>query len=107
MALDVGVLKPTSNEITLDRIRKGMSPDYQSRIPEATKAGVQATMKALMGYRPARNQFIDALVNRIGLTYAQSVSWSNPLAEFKRGMLGFGDTIEEIQLGLIKAKTYD
>jgi len=107
MALDVGVLKPTSNDITLDRIRKRASPDYQARIPEATKAGVQATMKALMNYRPARNEFIDALVNRIGLTYSQSVSWSNPLAEFKRGMLSYGDTIEEIQLGLIKAKTYD
>jgi len=107
MALDVGVLKPTSNDITLDRIRKKASPDYQARIPEATKAGVQATMKALMNYRPARNEFIDSLVNRIGLVYAQNVSWANPLAEFKRGMLEFGDTIEEIQMGLIKAKTYD
>jgi hypothetical protein len=104
---NVGVLKPTPNDITLDRLRKKASPDYQARIPEATKAGVQATMKALMNYRPARNEFIDALVNRIGLTYAQSVSWTNPLAEFKRGMLSYGDTIEEIQLGLIKAKTYD
>src|SRR6478752_5070501 len=105
MSLDVGVLKPTSNEITLDRIRKKASPDYQARIPEATKAGVQATMKALMNYRPARNEFIDSLVNRIGLVYAQNVSWANPLSEFKRGMLEFGDTIEEIQMGLIKAKT--
>lgn len=107
MALDVGVLKPTSNEITLDRIRKRASPDYQARIPEATQAGVQAAMRALMDYRPARNEFIDALVNRIGLVYAKNTSWSNPLAEFKRGMLSYGDTIEEIQMGLIKAKTYD
>jgi len=63
-------------------------------------------MNALMKYRPLRNQFIDALVNRIGLTIAQNNSWSNPLAEFKRGMLPFGDTIEEYHVGLIKAKTY-
>ena len=107
MAVEVKTLKPTSNEVTLDRIRNRMSTDYQARIPSATKAGVQATMKSLMEYRPLRNQFIDALVNRIGLVVARNNSWSNPLAEFKSGMLSFGDTIEEYHMGLIKAKTYD
>lgn len=107
MAVSAPTLKPTANEITLDRIRNRASSDYQARIPAATKAGVQATMKALMDYRPARNEFIDALVNRIGLVIAKSNSWSNPWAEFKSGMLPFGDTIEEYHMGLIKAKTYD
>jgi len=107
MAVEVKTLKPTSNEITLDRIRSKASPDYQARIPAATQAGVHATMQKLMEYRPARNEFIDALVNRIGLVIARSNSWSNPLAEFKSGMLSFGDTIEEYHMGLIKAKTYD
>jgi IPT/TIG domain. len=107
MAVEVQSLKPTSNEITLDRIRNRASPDYRARIPAATQAGVQATMKALMEYRPSRNEFIDALVNRIGLVIAQNMSWSNPLAEFKRGILPFGDTIEEYHMGLIKARTYD
>lgn len=107
MAVEVKTLKPTSNATTLDRIRNKNSPDYQARIPEATKAGVQAAMQEIMNYRPARNEFIDALVNRIGLVIAQNNSWSNPLSEFKRGMLPFGDTIEEYHTGLIKAKTYD
>src|SRR5688500_512340 len=107
MAVEVKSLKPTSNEITLDRIRNKASSDYQARIPAATKAGVQATMKALMDYRPMRNEFIDALVNRIGLVVARNNSWSNPLAEFKSGMLSFGDTIEEYHMGLVKARTYD
>lgn len=107
MAVETFVLKPTSNEITLDRIRRNASPAYQARIPEATQVGVQATMQKLMEYRPLRNEFIDALVNRIGLTIAQNNSWSNPLAEFKRGMLPFGDTIEEYHVGLIKAKSYN
>lgn len=107
MAVETFVLKPTSNELTLDRIRKNASPAYQARIPEATQAGVQATMQKLMEYRPLRNEFIDALVNRIGLTIAQNNSWSNPLAEFKRGMMGYGDTIEEYHVGLIKAKSYN
>jgi hypothetical protein len=105
--LDVRTLKPTSNEILLDRIRDDASPAYQARIPEATQAGVQATMKAIQTYRPQQNEFIDALVNKIALTIIQSTSWTNPLAEFKRGLLTGGDTIEEIMVGLVKAKTYD
>jgi len=105
--LDVRTLKPTSNEILLDRIRDDASPAYQARIPEATQAGVQATMKAIQTYRPQQNEFIDALVNKIALTIIQSTSWTNPLSEFKRGLLTGGDTIEEIMVGLVKAKTYD
>jgi hypothetical protein len=105
--LEVKTLKPTANEILLDRIRDDASPDYVARIPSATQAGVQATMKALQTYRPQQNEFIDALVNKIALTIIRGTSWTNPLAEFKRGILTGGDTIEEIQVGLIKAKTYD
>lgn len=107
MTVAVRTLKPTTNEILLDRIRDDASPAYQARIPEATKAGVQNTLKALQTYRPNQNEFIDALVNKIALTIIQGTSWTNPLAEFKRGLLTGGDTIEEIQVGLIKAKTYD
>lgn len=105
--LDVKTFKPTSNELLLDAIRDDASPDYQARIPEATKAGIQATMKALQTYRPQQNEFIDALVNKVALTIMRSTSWTNPFGEFKRGMLTGGDTIEEIMVGLIKAKTYD
>lgn len=105
--LEVKTLKPTANEVLLDKIRNDASPDYQARIPSATQAGVQATMKSLQTYRPQMNEFIDALVNKIALTIIRGTSWTNPLAEFKRGLLTGGDTIEEIMVGLIKAKTYD
>lgn len=99
-------LKDTSNVALFNAIRNDASPDYQRRIPEATKAGISDTIENLHKYRPMRNEFIDALVNRIGLVIAQNMTWTNPLAEFKRGMLSFGDTIEEIQLGLLQAHTY-
>lgn len=105
--LDVKTLKPTANEQLLDAIRNDSSPDYIARIPSATQAGVQAVLSALQTYRPQQNEFIDALVNKIALSIIRSTSWSNPLSEFKRGLLTGGDTIEEIMVGLIKAKTYD
>ena len=107
MALDVKTLKPTSNEILLDKIRDDASPDYQARIPAATQAGVQAVLKALQTYRPQQNEFIDAMVNKIALQVIRSTSWTNPLAFAKRGLITGGDTVEEIMVGLVKAKTYD
>jgi hypothetical protein len=58
-------------------------------------------------FAPTRNEFIDALVNRIGLTIIKGNLWTNPLAKFKRGLLEYGDTIEEVNIGLLEAKTYD
>lgn len=97
---------PHDNTDIYNSIRKNASIDYQRRVPDATKANVQSLLLNVMNYRPTQNEFIDALVNRIGLEIYKSVIWTNPLAKFKRGMLNFGDTIEEINVGLLKAKLY-
>jgi len=107
MAIEIMQLQDDTNIAILNAIRSEGSTDYQRRIPEATKANVQGMMKTLHQHRPAYNEFLDALVNRIGTVFARNISWTNPLAEFKRGLLEFGDTIEEIQVGLLKAHTYD
>lgn len=106
---DATPLKSTDNAAILDAIRNDASLDYQQRIPAATQAGIQDTVKNLTDAHNRRwlNEFMDALVNRIGLVIARNNSWTNPLAEFKRGMLSFGSTIEEIQVGLLEAHTYD
>ena len=107
VTLEVKTLKPTANEILLDKIRDDASPDYQARIPAATQAGVQAVLKALQDYRPQMNEFIDAMVNKIALQVIRGTSWTNPLAFAKKGLISGGDTVEEIMVGLVKAKTYD
>lgn len=106
---DIATLRPDlPNAAVLDAIRNSSSTDYQNRIPAADKAGIAATIDALMSpeNRRWRNEFVDSLVNRIGMTIARGKSWSNPLAAFKRGMLSYGNTIEEIQVGLLKAHNY-
>jgi hypothetical protein len=97
----------TSNADILNAIRNVSSLDYQRRIPAATKANVDDVVHNLLTYRPMMNEFVDALVNRIGLEIFKYNSWTNPLAKFKRGMLNFGDTIEEVIVGLLEAKVYD
>lgn len=107
MAFDVRPLKQFSNETLLDAIRSTQNDEYQARIPAATKAGIQGTLRSLEEYRPQWNQFQDALINQIGLVIAHNKSWTNPLAPFKKGLLTGGDTIEEYMVGLVKAKNYD
>lgn len=102
-------LKDMNNADVLNKIRQRSSLSYQERIPEATKANMKQTMDRLWDGSnwPQRNEFIDALVNRIGLVIVRNNSWDNKFKEFKRGMLTAGDTIEEIQVGLLKARAYD
>lgn len=95
------------NVAILNAIRHDASTDFQRRVPLATAATVKETLFNMANYAPDRNEFIHALVNKIGMNIYRSNSWQNPLSEFKIGELQFGDTIEEVLVGLIKAKTYD
>jgi hypothetical protein len=110
MTLDTGRLATdTPNAAILDAVRGVASTDYQRRIPSADVAGVRNTIENLTKpeNRQWFNEFIDVLVNRIGMTIYRSNSWTNPLAPFKRGMLEYGNTIEEVQVGLLQAHRYD
>lgn len=107
MPTDVRPLKPSSNIEIMNRIRAASNLDYQRRVPEATKANIQSTLYALQTNRPLMNEFIDSLVNRVGQVVIRNKSWTNPFSEFKTGLLRMGDTIEEIQVGLLEAHNYD
>src|SRR5699024_9072987 len=98
--------KPVHNADILTAIRNSASGDYYNRIPAATQADISETVNALANNPPQRNEFLNALINRIGLVLIRDQNWNNPLAKFKRGMLEWGDTIEEIQTGLVDAYVY-
>lgn len=99
-------LKDTSNVASLNLIRSNASLEYQNRIPKATQANIQTTIRSIMNYTPTKNEFVASLVNVIGSVVARDITWNNPLAVFKQGLMEFGDTIEEIQVGLLEAHTY-
>jgi len=99
--------KPSTNAVLMNALRSGMSPDYKSRIPNVTKANIQASIETLMTVPVLRNEFIDAMVNKIGLTIFKSKIWKNPLQTFKIDPLAWGAVIEEVQVGLLESKVYD
>lgn len=97
----------TSNEEIIRAIRHDASSQYQRYIPDAIKGDVSETLKQLNNYKPLMNEFVEAIVNKIGLTIARNNSWSNPLARYKKGLVENGDTVEELQVGLLETYAYD
>lgn len=98
----------TSNGVDiLNAIRNSASSTYQERIPEATQDNIRQIGNAMMQYESTQNEFLDALVNRIGRVLITSKSYSNPLRRFKKGVLEFGETVEEVFVNVAKAVQYD
>lgn len=107
MAIEAPVLRDSSNTGILQAIRAQMSPLYQSRIPDASKASQQDTFMALTNYKAHKNEFLECLVNQIGMHIARQKLWNNPMAFFKTDALIYGDTIEETYVDYIKARVND
>jgi hypothetical protein len=103
---NLGTIRDFDNYEMLARIKNKASLDYKNRIPDTTKGNLAQTLEALTRFPQHWNEFTDALVNRIGTYYTRDISWKNPLAAFKRGMLTNGDSIEEVQTGLINSYEY-
>lgn len=99
--------KGTKTADILNKIRYEATPEYRRNIPEATQADLKASAKALHNYAPGWNEFVNAIINKVGLTIQKSNNWTNPLGIFKRGMLDFGESIEEINVGLTQAYVYE
>lgn len=101
--------KRPNNAAILASIHQKASNTFQSRVPAPTKASIQATMEHLLDgkNRPDWNEFVDALLNQIGLVVFKVQQFKNPLNKFVNGELTQGDTIEEIAYGLAQAYVYD
>jgi hypothetical protein len=95
------------NITTMNTVWENASTDYQTRIPLATRDNMTAVGNAILNYTVAKNEFIDALVNRISLVLVSSKMAKNKLAMFKKGMLEYGADIEEIFTSMAQAQHFD
>lgn len=101
----------TLNASTIDilnTIRDNASAEYQSMVPEVAKStDIPKVGEVLVGYPAMANQFLNALLNRIALVRVSSMTFNNPYSRLKKGYLDFGETIENIFTGIIKALPFD
>lgn len=91
----------------LNAIRAAASPAYQERVPQATKDNLQAVGNPILTYSATMNEFLNLLVNRIGLVIVHNRELRNPLAILKQGEMPLGMDIEEIAANPAKAETYN
>ena len=93
----------------LNAIRNSASANYRNYVPVAnpSQANVREIGAVIMQYTALQNEFLTALVNRIGLVMITSKMFSNPIAMFKKGMLEFGESIEEIFVNIAKPFQFD
>ena len=91
----------------LNIIRQNASHAYQDAVPEISDVSdIPAVGQAIVGNPTRSNEFINALVNRIGLVLAESAIFNNPYEMLKKGYLEYGESVEEIFIGLAKVLPY-
>lgn len=93
----------------LNAIRNSASTNYRDFVPTATNTpeSIRRIGEIIMQYTPLQNEFLNALVNRIARVIITSKMYTNPLSMFKKGLIDFGETIEEIFVNIANPHQYD
>lgn len=105
--------KPTNTILSensyaiLNTIRNQIGGEFRAATPlvedsESLKAyGLYVT-----GAGDARNSFMNSLINRIAQVMCLVRSYQNTLKKFKKGLLGPGEMIENVWVGLVMPESY-
>jgi len=90
-------------------IRANSSEVFMNTVPSATKDNVQQIKNILFNdsYQPMLNEFVNNLINRIGLTIIRNKSYNNPLSIFKKGSVPLGTDIQDIYENPAQAEQYE
>lgn len=93
----------------LNVIRNNATQNYKDYVPKATADAdsIREIGAVIMDYPSLQNEFLSALVNRIGRVLITSKMYANPWTMFKKGLLEFGETIEEIFVNIAKPFQFD
>lgn len=91
----------------VNAIRNSSSEQFANYVPLASLDNVAEVGAGILINQTIQNEFITALVDRIGLVVVKRASLRNPLAKFKKGAMPMGRTVEEIFTDITKAKQYN
>lgn len=106
---------PTTTNLTrssvdiLNAIRNNSTAYYRDYVPVANNSSdsLREIGNVIMNYPALQNEFLSALVNRIGRVLITSKMYKNPWAVFKKGEMLYGETIEEIFVNIAKPFEFD
>ena len=92
----------------LNAIRNNASNEYRDYVPPITDVSQLKQIGNIIMDMPAlQNQFLSALVNRIGRVILSTRMYENPWSRFKKGMLDYGETVEEIFTNIAKPYQFE
>ena len=105
---EVKAITATSVDV-LNAIRNSASNNYRDYVPYATPdaESIKGIGNIIMQYPALQNEFLSALVNRIGRVIITSRMYSNPWSMFKKGLMELGETVEEIFVNIAKPFQFD
>lgn len=110
MATKPKVVTLTNSSVDiLNAIRNNATQNYRDYVPKATPDAdsIRQIGAIIMDYPALQNEFLSALVNRIGRVLITSKMYDNPWAFFKKGLLEFGESVEEIFVNIAKPFQFD
>lgn len=110
MATTPKVVTLTNSSVDiLNAIRNNATQNYRDYVPKATPDAdsIRQIGAIIMDYPALQNEFLSALVNRIGRVLITSKMYDNPWSFFKKGLLEFGETVEEIFVNIAKPFQFD
>lgn len=101
-----------SSRVTTRAVKVGdMIPDGNGGHRAATQMDAVMSLRAIgeviNSYTPLQNAFIGALVNRIARVIITSRLYENPWSIFKKGILEYGETIEDIFVAMAEPYQFD
>lgn len=110
MATIPKVTKMTASAVDiLNAIRNEATQAYRDYVPIAVQipSNSKEIGQILMQFPALQNEFVSSLVNRIAFVRVKNMSFENPWKMFKKGLLDFGETIEDVFVEIAKPFQYD
>lgn len=100
-------LTQDTNKI-MNTIRANSSDNYKNAVPTVNGLSDLIACGQIFKHFPfLANEFLSALYNRIGLAIITSKMYTNPLSHFKKGILQYGESIEEIFVNIARPHKYE
>lgn len=92
----------------VNAVRNNNSVFYKDYVPPITDISeLKQIGKIIMDMPALQNEFLNALVNRIAMVRITSKLYDNPWSRFKKGIVDYGETIEEIYVDLCRVYEFD
>lgn len=93
---------------TLNEVRSTASNEFQKAVPEIrANMGIEEYGMPILNYAVVKNEWIDALINKIVLTIFENKMFNNPLKQLEGQAMPLGYSAENIYVNPAQGRNYN